>query len=248
MPVVANVGPDVLWPSGNLVEEYELPAIQQYLKVKQEQLSEFEVSTTVGYREPAPSILAEAEQADLVVMTSHGRTGLGKWLLGSVAEKVVRAAPCPVLVLTGRALEEEHPPGFRKILVPLDGSSEAEEALDVALSLLSEGGELILFRGLVTATLDAALPGYSQVFEAERSQVEEYLGRISDRLEVASRTIAVGSTPSQAIVDLAEKEEVDLVAMTTHGRSGFKRWVNGSVTESVMQATTCPLLVVRPNN
>jgi nucleotide-binding universal stress UspA family protein len=196
---------------------------------------------------------AAAEDADLIVMSTHGRSGISRWLMGSVTERVLRGAPCPVLAVRGDVTLEH-------ILITLDGSKLSESALEPGLAmaglldgrvtLLSVESPVAVAPSLVT-DLEAAEAGlgtrvrnefYHQTGDYLRgvaASCRESLGRDVD---IAPRTGNV----APAILDYVESKKVDLVAMATHGRTGLRRWVYGSVTEKVLRKAECAMLVVRP--
>jgi nucleotide-binding universal stress UspA family protein len=192
---------------------------------------------------------AEQTQAHLIVMSSHGYSGAKRWLLGSVAEKVLNGATCPVWVVRAPSLPQH-------VLITLDGSPLAEEVLVPALAVA---------RGLrAQVTLLRIVPEYSSadlraLDECERGMgrrfvdevVEEaadYLCRVADRFgdeAVRLNTAVRSGPPADSILEFAERHEVDLVAMTTHGRTGLRRWIYGSVTHKVLDQMPVSMLVVR---
>ncbi len=135
-----------------------------------------------------------------------------------------------------------------KILVPLDGSSLAEGALPKAVELAqTAGAQLLLLRAVQAHTLPGIDPTEAQV-KAVR-EAEEYLGQVLDRLGALGLTDAKTTVwygpPAYAIVEAARLHKVDLIVMTTHGRSGLGRLILGSVAESVLRGTTTPILLLR---
>ncbi len=205
-----------------------------------------ECTRVVSNENPENAILEAAEEHDLVVMSSHGQSGLGRWLLGSTTTRVIQGCRCPVLVVGGKALEAEC--DFRRIMIPLDGSEACLKALPVAQQVAAEHeAEVILFRALITSDLDHSLPTMAAAHEAEKAMAEEYLEQARQSVELEKvRCLAFGASPAQGIVEAVETEEVDLLVMTTHGRSGLVRFLCGSVTERVLQTAPCPVLVVNP--
>ena len=137
---------------------------------------------------------------------------------------------------------------FDKILVPLDGSSLAEAALPKAVELAgSSGARLLLLRAAEAHTLPGVDPTEAQI-KAVR-EAEEYLTQVAERLGASGlrnveRAVWYGPAP-YAVVEAARLHKVDLIVMTTHGRSGLGRLILGSVAESVLRGTTTPILVVR---
>lgn len=198
--------------------------------------------------------VAEAQEIDLIAMTTHGRTGATRWVLGSVADRVVRSAKQPVLLVrTETAVSAKG--GIQRILVPLDGSDLAELALPQAQQLAQEKNAEILTLRVIEPVEDIALytAGGTEIL-AEASTLdlegsaEEYLKSVQQRLYTAgvtSRFTLIRGRPAETILDVAQAEEVDLIVMSTHGRSGLSRWVYGSVADKVLHGTQHPLLLIR---
>ena len=212
---------------------------------------------------PAQDILDEIAErrADAVVMCSHGRTGLARWVLGSVAEHVSRYAPVPVFILRDNdtpfvtSAQRTRQP---RILVPLDGSPVAEGALEPAVRLATAfGADLHLT--LVVMPLEAMRENMPEALVMDGAK--SYLDKVAKRLMAehdglrVSWTVGVNVDTAAAIIRLAEGGEdtegagvsggCDVIAMATHGRTGFNRWAMGSITERVLHATRRSMLVVR---
>jgi nucleotide-binding universal stress UspA family protein len=191
--------------------------------------------------DPPRVILEEAKgaAADLIVMFTHGRAAGQRFLFGSVIDQVLVASEIPILVISPNC-DENWPSDqvVRRILVALDGSRHAEDVLPGALELAETlGAELVLLRCVESDSAD-------DVEEAKR-----YLDRCRAALSTpADRTrvrCEVGSAV-QTVKRIAEAEEVDVIAMATHGRSGLARLVAGSVSTAVVRDAPVPVLVVRP--
>jgi len=214
---------------------------------------------------PAWTILtiAKKDESDLIVMTSHGRSGLSRWILGSVAEKVVRHAPIPVLLLRDQPLcevfDEEHP---LRVLIPLDGSPASEVVLEPALQLVTA----LSPQTSAMLRLIQVLHPYTSLEKQEQQaqRASDYLQTVAQRLPQATtqgpRPIVAWSLPSdEDIADalLRKLEGVaasdgddraapyDLLVMATHGWGGFPPWGLGSITERVLHGCRLPMLVVR---
>lgn len=206
---------------------------------------------------PAESILRLAEEAcvDLIAMSTHGRTGLGVALLGSVADEVVRNAR-PLVFLVPARIAVKPDPLFRTILLPLDGTPLAEMAIPAARQFAQDTGAVIhLVRvvelhdaenGLTTNQVFIDLDGPKG--QPIIRQAACYLERIRLRLQLAGITsrfhVATGD-PAQTIVRIADAENADVIVMSTHGRAGVERMVHGSVVGQVIGNTVCPLLLMR---
>lgn len=238
-----------------------------------------ETQQVVLYGEAASSLLAFAREqhVDMLVMSTHGRTGFKRWMLGSVAQKVARHSHVPVLIVSRACLLEEcltlEKPGALCAMVGLDGSRWAESALCPAAHLASllsapQQGELHLVRVIQSLSSDdLALyrrAGLVQNVEEEAASLahgylKDLVARLKDTLGAEtgvrlSWTIVKGSDPAHTLLHLTETSQSDeaaqlchLVALATHGRGGFECWVMGSTAERVLTAATRPVLLVRPD-
>jgi nucleotide-binding universal stress UspA family protein len=198
-------------------------------------------------------------RADMVAMTTHGRGGVrGAWL-GSVADHLVRSLEVPVIVTRAHegAGSLSAPPKIREILVPLDGSPLAEAALTPAAAVARLfAAELVLAQvvpPLPVGSLfpDTLTPGYdTEIIALERKGAQDYLEGLSEDLrERGTRvktTVVVGHNVGEALINLAHPERIDLVAIATHGRSGVRRLMLGSVADKLIRAAGPPVLVIRP--
>jgi nucleotide-binding universal stress UspA family protein len=173
----------------------------------------------------------------LIVMATHGRGGLARWVLGSVAEKVLRWGESPVFLVP--AFVEKSPP-IRRILVPLDGSELAASVLTPVAELAGRlGAQVCLFR--------AFLPEVASAAQAER-EVCEYLENVKSTLaagDLEIEAVARRGEPAAVIVDFAAEQVFDLIAMATHGRGAIGRWAFGSVADKVLHAVPAPVLLFR---
>jgi len=266
------------------VIETELAMSSSYLDriAHRRDLTEIDTTTDVVFGLPAQNILATAEsgQVDLIVICSHGRTGFKRWVLGSVAQKIARHSPVPVLVLRENNLLgaetsiEAASPLFA--LIPLDGSPLAETVLVPAANLVAAlaapaEGALHLLQVVKQISTTADEGFVTELNEETVERAKSYLLSVKERLQVElkvhklsiSWSVALDSDVADAIVGTAEQNEqregtegidfhdlsrsnLDLIAMSTHGRGGLGRWVLGSVTERVLGASRLPMLIVRP--
>jgi nucleotide-binding universal stress UspA family protein len=200
---------------------------------------------------------ADAEGVDLIAMTTHARTGLPRWVLGSVASRVVSATDKPVFLVHPTEDTEDRTVALRRILVPLDGSNLAEEALSLATSLArAQNAKLILVRALEPPAMvpadpsmrDLTTPMATQLGAVEMQAAEFYMQDIAHELQrrnMVEQTVVILGDAAEVILDAAEINDVDLITMCTHGRSGVSRWVYGSVAEKVLHSAPCPLLLLR---
>lgn len=196
--------------------------------------------------------------SDLLVMTTHGRGGIRRAWLGSVADRLIRTAEVPILVMRPTGPRTPAPsPELKEMLLPLDGSPLAEAVLEPAVALARLwDAEISLVQVVrpVVLTSDPPLPfptGYSdQVTRIRREEAQDYVQDIAERLResgVRASGIAVtGGGVAETLLDLARPDRVSLMAVATHGRGGARRFVLGSVADKLVRAAEVPLLVVRP--
>jgi len=206
------------------------------------------VCTRVWYGDADQAIAnaATRERADLIAMSTHGRSGLDWLRFGSVAEGVVRRAPVPVLLVRGIAAWERG--GINRILVPLD-RSEASEAVLPLVSCLAGPFD---FGIQLLHVVEAALPlsGWEAAGKGiHDAEAEAYLAKVAALLE--ARGLRVGVTlraglPAEVIPAVTAETKSGLVAMSTHGRSGLGRLFLGSVAERVLRSVSVPVLLWKP--
>jgi nucleotide-binding universal stress UspA family protein len=194
---------------------------------------------------------AASEGVDLIVMSTHGRTGLSRWVLGSVTERVLHSASCPVLVI--RSADP-----LSRVLITLDGSELAQTALQPGLEVAQRlGSQVTILRVVPDLEFDPADMAYLDEIEVGlahrlRDIVEEESERYLDKVaESHSPDLNIQTSlwigpPAQSILDFADLHDTNLIVMATHGRTGLRRWVYGSVTEKVLRAAKCSMLVVPP--
>ncbi|MEN9933941.1 MAG: hypothetical protein RLZZ387_520 [Chloroflexota bacterium] len=216
-----------------------------------------EVGFEARFGPPAEVIVetAKAEHVAMIAMATHGYSGIRRWALGSVADKVVHATCTPVLLVRGEVADEV--PAIRRVLLPLDGSHLAEQALPLATEIVTRGGgELVLLRATVPAVeIAAGMPPsvrvaatYEDLTEPMHKIAREDLEGLAARLRGEVPQVAVVAPvgdPGELIVDEAQAHHADLIVMATHGYSGIRRWALGSVADKVLHATTTPLILVR---
>lgn len=199
---------------------------------------------------------AAATSPELVVMTTHGRGALSRAWLGSVADALARHLTCPVLLVRppegaadteAPALDREPP--LRSVLVPMDGSEESATILPHALRLVGDDGAAEVVH---VVRPSAVIGGHvfhltdeqrNRLVQEGNEALRQTLERAGTRADV---DVVVASDPARAIVDAADADGVDLIAMATHGRGGLSRLIFGSTTDKVVRAATVPVLVARP--
>lgn len=278
----------VLAPSTNLTWQMETGLMQsESQQVKQHEMEEdlqklaaseelrgIETITEVVEDLPAQAILEQARThaVDLIVLCSHGRSGITRWALGSVAQKIARYSAIPVLILrAGQALALPVP-GSRpvRVLVGLDGSPLAESVLLPAARLSAAlsaplPGDLHLVRVLpFSADFEYGQEDtYAKIKRQAKQDAQTYLEKASEQLaqqidsemhistatslDIAGTLLSIAETgEGEGLLRIAQS--CDMLALSTHGRSGLARWMLGSITERVLDTTHLPLLVVRPPN
>jgi nucleotide-binding universal stress UspA family protein len=201
---------------------------------------------------------AVATGVDLVVMTTHSRGEVARMWLGSVADRLVRELSVPILLVRPR----QPPPDmdqeqlFRHVLIPLDGSPQAEAVLEYAVALIAlMGARCTLLQAIDPLLAGHTIPPYTVGLtkrEAEQLQAEagNYLTRIAAQLRTQSVSVqahVVIAEPADAILAYAGEHAVDLIAMATHGRRGLSRMVMGSVASQVVHDAHTPVLLYRPS-
>ena len=200
---------------------------------------------------PGFAIAAAAKRAnaDLIVMGSRGLTGLKHALLGSVAERTVRTAPCPVLTVKR---DGGGPLRLRTILVPMDFSPASHRALELAKELAKSAGpaHLILVHAYyVPIELEQFLiqqgdPVLERLSESVTKDLEKILKGLQDA-GISSEYLANRGAPERLIIELAKQKHADLIVMGTHGRRGLSHLLLGSVAERVVRTAECPVLTVQ---
>lgn len=182
---------------------------------------------------------------DLVVMGTHGRTGLNRFVLGSVTERTLRTSPVPVLTVHEDAAL---PSDFGTILVPTDRSEPANRAADHGVALAEATGAAMDIIHVVDLSPASGDFGSADVLTALEDAGQRAVDDVIDRAKDAGLEPVVGSvltgTPAQGIVDYVQERDVDLIVMGTHGRTGLKRYFLGSLTEKIVRVADAPVLTV----
>ena len=241
------------------------PYLEQAATDVEDQLEKWDAKAGAKVRydvlvgKPASEILRYADESDvsLVAMVSRGSADTGPWLLGDIAAKVIRATSKPVLLVRSPASNAalQRKSLIKRVLIPLDGSKLGEAAiprvealaksLDIELVLLHVSEPVIIadVPGLASITIPRSKEEASRMASAS-----DYLNNCETTLREEGLSVSIelrsGSAADQ-IIAYAEAEGIDLIAMSTHGRSGIGRWVFGSVADKVLHAGNTPLLLVR---
>ena len=235
-------------------EEVRLQA-ERYLKsVRQMQMGvDVPLKLLVQGENAASTIVdvAAAEEADLIVISTHGRTGLKRWFLGSVTEKVVRTADRPLLVVRSAAIP-------RKTMITLDGSATAEQALQPGLALAHYWQTAVTLLRVVEPLDDSDLPTPNrppqeaaairdQLLALAQQEAEAYLQAVVAQQQQANDVLETAVAPgmiAETILDYAKNNGVELIALTSHGHHPEVRWAYGSVAEKVIHGSTGAILII----
>ncbi len=228
---------------------------EAYLKEMAERLERRglpRVRWVVWYNEPATAITEAVVryEADLIAMATHGRSGLSRLLLGSVAEAVVRSARVPVLLIRGQSAWKPWTTG--KILVPLDGSQTSEAILPVVERLAGPRDLTISLLEIIEpipSVVRAEPPiGLEDMLTFRQGDAERYLAKVAaplnDKGLRVERSVQHGRA-AEVIAAFGRPERVDLIAMATHGRTGLGRLLLGSVAEGVLRGAAVPVLLFK---
>ena len=217
------------------------------------------VRCAVHVGNPAEVIVdsASGQAGTLITMSTHGRSGIQRWLIGSVADKVLRGTTSHLLLArTNDGPKSNEKASLKTVIVPLDGSGLAEAALPAVVFLAKKMGlEIVLVRAFISPSsalyaTDEYVPNLVELTEQARREVKGYLdGKVQQlQAEGLSRVsyVLVEGQAAAEIIELAHKTPANLLAMSTHGRSGVGRWVLGSVTDRVVRYSGDAVLVIPP--
>lgn len=225
-----------------------------YLRARAASLPEpTAVECVVRVGDPAEVIVDEAKPGTLVMMATHGRSGVQRWLLGSVADKVLHSVKTHLLLARTGEQSQGKEAVLKSVVVPLDGSALAEKILPwvVALSKVMDL-EIILIRAhalpTTVYTADEYMPNYGQLIERLKEEASSYIDTKVEFLKrqgVKATSVIVEGDGAAEIIDFARKTPDNLIAMSTHGRSGIRRLL-GSVADRVVRNSWDPVLLMPP--
>jgi nucleotide-binding universal stress UspA family protein len=219
--------------------------------------SEVSVTCTVEKGRPGEVVIekAGADNNTLIAMATHGRSGVDRWLLGSVAEKVLRGTRNPLLLVrAAKSGQSEGEAALKSVIVPLDGSPLAEKALPYATALAKTMDlELLLVRVYALeqtiSTYDDYIPDWNKLEALSKGGALSYLDQKAADLRqtgmVHISQLALEGEAAEQIIEVANRTPDSLVVICSHGRSGVGRWVLGSVAERVAHHSAGPVLVIR---
>jgi len=198
--------------------------------------------------------LAQKIPADLIVMPTHGRTGLKHVFLGSTAERVVRHSPCPVLVVRERRRQSKTGPRLtvKRILVPVDFSECSQEGLQYAIGFANQFGARIMllhatYLGYIYSTEGTALYDVRGLQNAARENAERQMQKLVRASKFGRVKYEIAFTEGSPVLDIsvfAKEHNVDVIITSTHGLTGFEHVLIGSIAEKVVRHAPCSVLVV----
>jgi nucleotide-binding universal stress UspA family protein len=235
---------------------------QSYLHQVTERIEKMNITVSsdavVGNAGEVIADTADKSKSSFIVMATHGRSGISRWTLGSVADRVLHLTKCPLILLRPHEIDKvelQILPELKRILVPLDGSALAESVLPCAKELARNyGAELLLFRVPISPPpalerREASKMEAAHRESAYRQEAQAYLARIvaelgehgfNARYELGEKRV------EEAILAFATDVGAGLIAMTTHARVRLNRVIRGSVTDRIVRAGEVPVLVIRP--
>ena len=247
------------------VEQLDRP-MKAYLElnVKELQSQGIKASTAITYGNVADEIIGFAEKSniDLIIISTHGYSGIKRWVLGSVARNVLYGTCVQVLLIKSKAPKIPRVE-LKKLLLPLDGSPFSETPIPFieeltketeAETVLTVVSEPPLVPSYGDRPINPTWEKYRNTLWAEtQQQASEYLKRVEAKLKKQGMKVKSQVIPgelgkvAESIMQAAQKENVDLIAMTTHGRSGVSRWVYGGVANRIVEEPLQPVLLIRPS-
>lgn len=239
-----------------------IAARSEYIVQIAQSLGDIEVDHHIDLGSPSHSVLSQVDDAEntAIVMASHGRTGFRRLVLGSVASRIVRSAPCPIFVVPAHDDQAMAEPGLGCVAVAVDGSEFAERAMHIAADSLELSGRVHLVRVIESPSIsdpDVSLGGVSHVDydmivqyrQAAQAEATKDLERLASELSAqdieATWEIREGSAVDE-IRAAAHEVSAHVIVLATHGRSGFSRFFMGSVAEGLLGEIHRPLFLVGP--
>lgn len=244
-------------PSGSFIDEWEVEAhkAHQHLENTKKLLAAEGARVRTEYRtgnDAAQEIdlCAGDWKPSMIAMSTHGRSGIDRWVRGSVCERVLQRTQIPILALNPLAAAKNDPPRetcFRRILVPVDGSERSAAVLPMVADLARlYGSTAILFYVAPLPRAPGVDPVLLKQYTAQEALpvLESYRKALVER-QIETRVATGAGHPAEEILLATERGGCDLVAMTTHGRTGLAKWRYGSVAEQVLRHIRYPLLLLR---
>lgn len=234
---------------------------ESYLKSVQKRLEEIEIDSKIKIVEgkPAHQIIefAKNHEASLIIMSSHGSSGVSEWNINSTVQKVLLRALMPVMIV--RAYQDAHQElaglEYKKLLLPLDGSKRAECILPLAESISAVQDSKLFLTHIIE---EPCLPCQTPLSDDEKAVIEKlhqinlresekYLAHIKEQIneENAETIIESSQKPTIALHDIIDREQIDLVLLSAHGSSGENRWPYGKIALNFIAFGTTPLIIIQ---
>lgn len=243
----------------------EIPAYTQYLEdlrgstlaAVHEKLGSFSENCTISVRDAvsaAKDIVQYTQECnvDMVVMATHGRTGLQRFLLGSTTEQVLRTCPVPVLSIPARSPDPERPLGIQRVLFPTDRSEASWSAFPKALDLAKTYDAQLTVLSVIEEPYYLAPMGPTatrpELLKEVRPRVLKSIHEKLEQMNLPGEVpveIVQSTQPAEAVVQFAEERDIGLMVMATQGRTGFDRMLIGSTAERIVRLSEIPVLTVR---
>ena len=233
--------------------EQVLERLRQAVNTAGVAIDDVDVAAEAG--EPAAVIVdqALARRADLVVMATHGRSGFDRLLLGSVTEKVLRRAPCPVLTVPPHAADSPEDVELKTILCPVDFSPAALQAVGFAVDLARRAGATVTFLQVIEWLAEEEprelahfdVPEFRRHLMHSAHQQLDALIAQQARVERGGESKVVAGRAYREILKVSAEDSADLIVMGAQGRGGVALTPLGSTTQHVVRAASCPVLTVR---
>jgi nucleotide-binding universal stress UspA family protein len=247
------------------VEQLDRP-MKAYLELKAKELQSqgIKASSAIAYGSVPDEIISYADKnnIDLIIISTHGYSGIKRWVLGSVARKVLYGTGVQVLLIKSKAPKISQIE-LKKLLLPLDGSPFSESPIPSIEQLTKGTGTEIVLTLVCEPPL---VPSYGDhpinptwekhrdtLWSEAKNQASEYLKKMETKLKKRGMKVKSLVIPgelgrvAETILQTAQREKVDLIAMATHGRSAVSRWVYGGVANRIVEQSLQPVLLIRPS-
>ncbi len=225
-----------------------------YLFVRSARLGEKgikgEVCVSEGHVPEAICDFGREKMVDLIAMSTHGSGGIKRWALGSVANKVIQTSSVPLL-LYNIAVEKVTPSHYKNVLIPVDGSLFSENVFPQAKEVVESFHAKVWFLYVIDTHLMKSFTVLGDNISEEEliENIQNYFSTLKTRLNEAKATnyevVIKKGDPAETICSFAEENEIDLIAMSTHGLGGITRWALGSVADKVVRGSAKPVLLIR---
>lgn len=224
----------------------DIPAINdttEFLRAKGFKVSRHDVRAKDAVKGLIKAI--EEISPELVLMATHGQSGSGRFIRGNVAERMLQSCPVPLLMIDPMVNQQVT---LRSVLVPIDASEESFKVIEPLLDIATDAGPEItlLFVDFDDPTDTEEIRNKRR--ESRKADVSTWFNKIEHQLAAAGLSTKIRiehGNAAEKILDTVQEDDYDMIAMTTHGRSGLSRWAFGSVAEKVLGVCSKPILLFR---